>query len=319
MFTLLAYWVAGCSCRELPPTTADDTEDTVDTSHTAAHSAHSAVDQGPCPQPEVEPNDGFDEAQALLLEQGGCGAVDPQGDRDYWTFDLEDDAWLLVEVQAADGSISNPTVLVTPDGGGWAASRNDDPDDTDVHLRFPAPAGDYFVTVSEQTLLGGERYGYDLLVSESKPPVEWTRTEVEPNDSSLLAEPLASDEVVFGGMDGNGPLPDFDWYRVIIPAGKHTLSFEVTSYEEGAGADLTVLLWDDALEGLPEGCRQSCPPDSPTCVPCAFEGGVPGVELDPFGSYDSDGNEIVWLQVLEAGNREGPANWYVLHVRVEGS
>jgi hypothetical protein len=319
MFTLLAYVVAGCSCRQLPNPDPDDTDEPVETAHTAADSAHTAIEQGECRQLELEPNDSFAEGQLLLLEQDACGALDPVGDRDYWTFDLEDDSWLLVELLAADGSITNPSVLVTPTTGGWAASRNDDPEDTDVHLRFPAPAGAYDVAVSEQTLLGGERYGYTLLVSEAKPPVEWTHQETEPNDSNLLAEPLDSDEAVFGSMNGNAALPDYDWYQVVIPAGKHTLSFEVVAYDEGSSADLTVQLWDDALVGLPDGCRQSCPPSSETCVPCAFEGGLPGVQLDPFGTYLSDGNELVWLQVQEAGNREGPANWYVLTVHVEGS
>ena len=318
MFTLLAYLVAGCSCRELPPTPPEDTEDPEETAHTAAHTADSAP-QGPCPQPEAEPNDGLDEAQPLLLEREACGAFDPAGDRDSFSFLLDDDAWIQVELHAAEGSIADPALLVTPEDGGWAAVRSGDPESLDVTLRFPAPAGSYVATGSEQSLLGGARYGYRLLASESKPPVDWTRSEAEPNDDHASAEPLSSDEAVFGTMSGNDALPDFDWYRLVVPAGKHSVSFALEAFDEGSAADLTVQLWDAALEGLPSGCRAACPPGSPTCVPCAFEGGIPGVELDPFGTYESEGNEVVWLQVLEAGNREGPAAWYVLTVHVEGS
>jgi hypothetical protein len=109
-------------------------------------------------------------------------------------------------------------------------------------------------------------------------------------------------------MTGNTFLPDYDWYSVIVPAGKHTLSFEVVAYDEGSTADLTVRLWDQDLEPLPAGCTL-----------CDFNGGVPGVELDPFGEYQSEGNEIVWIQVQEVLGRESPANWYVLTVHVEGS
>jgi hypothetical protein len=318
MFTLLAYLVAGCSCRELPPPPPDETESPPETAHTAAHTGDSAP-QGPCPQPEVEPNDGFDEAHPIALEREACGVFDPAGDRDYFTFALEHDAWLQVELFAADGSIADPSLFLTPEDGAWAAARSGDPESLDVTLRFPAPAGAYVATASEQSLLGSARHGYLLLASEAKPPVEWTRTEVEPNDNQLAAERLASGEAVFGGMSGNAALPDFDWYEIVVPAGKHTLAFEIVGHAEGSAADLTVQLWDAALGSLPPGCRPACPPDAQACVECAFEGGIPGVELDPFGVYESEGNEIVWLQVFEAGNREGPAAWYVLTVTLEGS
>lgn len=320
MLTWLCWWLAGCKgCVQLPPTD-DDTQETQDTAHTAApESAHSAILQGECAVLDAEPNDAFADAQPLPLETLACGHLDPVGDRDYYEFELEDAGWLSVELVAGDGSIMNPAVLVTPDGGGWAAGRNDDPESLDVHLRFPAPAGVYQAAISEQTFLGGERYGYELLVSEAKPPVDWTRSEVEPNDSTLLGEVLQSGDVVFGTTDGNGPLPDFDWYQVIVPAGKHTVSFSIVAFDEGSPADLTINLWSEALEALPEGCHEACAPNSPACVECAFEGGVAGLELDPFGAYASDGNELLWIQVSEAAGREGPANWYTLTVTVEGS
>lgn len=319
MFTFFAWLVAGCSCKPTLPPTDDQTEETHETAHTAAESAHSAIPQGQCTQPEIEPNDGFDEGQPLVLERGACGVIDEVGDQDFWSFELEQDSWLLVEALTANGAVTNPSVLVTPAEGGWAAGRADDPEDPSVHLRFPAPAGEYVVGVSEQSFLGGDRYGYDLLVSEAKPPVSWDRSEVEPNDNNLTAEVATAGERVFGTLDGNGALPDFDWYQVVVPTGKHTVSFEVVAYDEGSPADVSIFLWDGALQPLPEGCREVCSPTQPACVECEFEGGVEGLELDPFGEYASDGNELLWIQLAEGLNRDSPSNWYVLTVTVEGS
>jgi hypothetical protein len=59
-------------------------------------------------------------------------------------------------------------------------------------------------------------------------------------------------------------------------------------------------------------------------VDCALKGGLPGVELDPIGEYDSLGAEVVYIEVLGAEgvippSADGPANWYVLSIGLEGT
>ncbi|MEQ1568225.1 MAG: hypothetical protein ABMA64_21480 [Myxococcota bacterium] len=253
------------------------------------------------------------------MEHRGCGAIDAPLDLDYWQFELADDSWLKVEVDAANGSIADMSFVLTPEDSSWIAARPDDPESRDGTLIFPAPAGTYLLALSEQAFNGGERYGYDVLVSEAKPPVDFVRTETEPNDDAYEAIPVVTGDTMYGTMNGNGAIEDFDWYMITIPAGKHTLSIDVDAFDTFSSADLTVYLYDEDLNKLPEGCRDPCPGADAGCVDCAMKGGITGLELDPIGTYDSPGAEVVWIQVLERYGREGPANWYVLKIGLEGS
>lgn len=308
---------AGCHCRPDLPDPPDHTDET-DTPPHSAQTGDTAV-AGPCEVPEIEPNETPATAVPLPMELHACGTFEPAGDLDLWRFELDQDSWLLTRLQASDGSIADPTLLLAAVGDTWAAARSNDPESLDVTLVFPAPAGTYQLTASEEMFRGGERYGYDLVVSETKPPVSWTRTETEPNDAQASAQTVADGDVVFGTMSGNGALPDYDWYEIAIPPGKHTLKLDITAYDEGSSANLTLYLFDDQLHYLPEGCRDGCPANDLGCVECAIEGGIRGVELDPHGEYVSPGGEVVWIQVLENVSREGPANWYVLEIGLEGS
>lgn len=311
---VLAGYGGGCSCQPTIPTPPPPPSE--DTSQESATTGDTGPEK-PCYSPEEEPNDSLDAPNALVMEQRGCGLIDPAADFDYWSFTLEDDAWLAVKVAADNGSIADLTFLLSPSDGGWIASRSDNPESLDATLVFPAPAGTYALSVSEQDFNGGARYGYTALVSEAKPPVEFTSVESEPNDDEGAAPAVASGDRIYGTMSGNGANSDLDWYQITIPAGKHTLSIDVDAFDVYSAADLTVYLWDDELNKLPLGCKESCGPADPGCIPCAMEGGLTGVELDPLGTYESDGAEVVWIEVLEALGREGPAMWYVLSIGVE--
>jgi hypothetical protein len=316
---MLGWWLpsvflvggGGCSCQPQLPT--DDETTPPDTRDTAPPpTGETAAPEGPCPQEEVEPNDEAVIATELAFESRACGAVSEAGDSDWWRFVHEEAGWLAAEVRAGDGAIIDPTLVLN--GDGWSAQRLDGPGTLEPRLVFPAPAGEVDLLVTEQRGLGGERYGYTVLVSEAKAPAVWTQVETEPNDDDARAEPLALGDAVLGGMDGNGALPDFDWYALSIPAGRQNVRVAVTAYGEGSSANLTVRLYDRDLGNLPEGCRDPCAPGAVGCVDCAIEGGTSAEDLDPQAVYGSLGSETVFVQVLEAGGREGPAYWYVLSV-----
>ncbi len=296
---------AGCQCRPALPSDDgdDDTEPPPFTGVTGV--TGDTAPPPPCAVPEVEPNDSEADAVWLPLERRACGTIDAPFDIDWFEFEVEEPGWISIEVEADDGSIADMTFLLRTDD--WAAQKEDDTETTDASITFPAPAGTYTLAASEELFNGGERYGYELLVSEAKPPVVCGRDEAEPNDSNLLAEVVTSGQCLFGSMVGNGALEDFDWYRIAVPAGKHTLTLDVDAWDVGSSADLTILLWNDRLENLPLGCNQ-----------CEFRGGqISGVDLDPFAVYDSAGDEIVWVQVFDARGEESPAGWYALHVTLE--
>lgn len=293
---------AGCSCQPtLPPPPPNDDQQPDPTGATGV-----TGDTGPpppCASPELEPNNSLTEFDALAMEQHGCGLVDAPLDIDYWEFTVDDDGWLEVIARADFGSPADLTFVLAPRVGTWAASRPDGVGTVDSSIVFLAPAGTYTMAVSEQNLGGGPRYAYDLLATEAKPPVEWTRTEVEPNDSDPAAEIVQPGDVIYGTMSGNGALPDYDWYAITIPSGRHTLTIDVDAYDVGSSANLTVNLWDTDLELA--------------CPTCSLLGGIPGVELDPIGSYDATQAQVIYIQVLESVNLEGPANWYTLAIGLE--
>lgn len=301
----------GCQCTPIlpstePPPPPPPTGDTSQTGDTGP--------EPPCAWPEIEPNNSVLEPTFLGMEQRGCGLVNEPLDSDWWAFTLDDDGWIEVEVDAANGAISNMTFLLNTVGDSWSASRFDDPESFDATLRFLAPAGDYLLQTSEQDFGGGERYGYDVLVSEAKSPITWTRNELEPNDNLAAAETVIGGEEIYGTMAGNGALGDQDWYVLTVPVNKHVVSIDVEAFDYGSAADLTVYLYDLNLEKLPSGCDEE-PCSGSGC--CAMEGGAAGIEFDPIGTYDSPGAEYVYIQVIEMLNRESPANWYVLKIGLE--
>jgi hypothetical protein len=311
---ILIGWIGlpGCQCRYDPPDPTDPPPETpTGTTGTTGDTGPAA----PCAWPEVEPNNSVLEPTLLGMEQRGCGTIEAPGDQDHWAFTLEEDAWLEVEVDQGNGSIADMSLYLEKKGDDWSAARNDDPESLDATMLFLAPAGEYVLRTSEQDFAGGERYGYTVLVSEAKAPVTWTYTETEPNDtlgdvsqeananaenlSGLLAlGPLD----VYATMSGNGALPDQDWFVLTVPSGRHTLTVDVEAFDYGSSADLTVTLWnDDLTDKIKE-----------------YNGGIPGLELDPEGTYDSSGDELVFIQVTEALGIESPANWYVLKLVLEG-
>jgi len=255
----------------------------------------------PCAAPEVEPNDGDQQASDLPFERTGCGVLSP-GDRDAFAFTVVDPGWVSLEVERGNGSIADVDVTVRgPDG--LRIDKSDDTESTDVTVRFQAELGDYVAVVSEQNGQGGDRFTYEILVSEAKAPVEWVRLEVEPNNAGDEAE-LVSEAVtaIYGTLDGNAELQDRDWYELRIPGGEHALHVDVDAFAYGAAGDVRVDVrdTDDKL------------------IRAFVDERIGGArENDPRGTYASPGDEMIRLQVVEESGLEGPAQWYVLKLELE--
>lgn len=297
----LAGFVTGCHCKPEIPNPPDD-EDTTPTGTTGA--TGDTAPPPPCEVPEVEPNDALETTTPLPLERQACGlflGAEGGADLDWWSFTLEEDHWLEVDLRAANGSIADVAMLLQPADGEWSVLREDDLETNDASVRFEAPAGEYVLTANEQTFSAGERFGYVLVVSEAKQPFDlYTMVEAEPNGDTVQANVIGPDEIVYGRIDGGpSPLPDQDWFRIDIPADKHTLAIDVDAYRLGSTADLTARFYDG-------GGGVISPPGAMT--------GGGGGDPDPIGDYESPGGESVYIQLLDTTNREGAASWYVLKV-----
>jgi hypothetical protein len=115
---------------------------------------------------EKEPNDGFDQAQAVRAPCAVEGSIKGERDPDVYRFDGRKGDKVRVEVQAARwGSPADPRVTVY-DAGRRAVDSADDTDGTrDPVLVVTLPAdGAYFVAVTDASDQGGASFGYRLVV-----------------------------------------------------------------------------------------------------------------------------------------------------------
>lgn len=299
-------WLAGCSCQPGLPSPDAPTETDTGAASPADTSTGDTAPAPPCGAPEIEPNDAVGTATRLPMETIGCGAFDAPLDLDYFAFDLDEEGWVQVKVWARPlGSVADTHLVVTADDG-TAATRTDDEGTSDSSLTFPGRPQQYRVQLLEQNGNGETaRYFYELVAAVTKPPVAWTRLEVEPNDASASAITVADGDVIFGGM---GATSESDWYAVAIPPGKHTFTVDVDAYEFGSTGDFSLVLYNAALEPLPLGCRD-----------CVIETPPDRFARDPRLVWDSPGNEVLYLRLFEDAGRSGDAVWYAMSVTLEGS
>lgn len=295
---------AGCSCKpDLGPNNPNPDPPEEDTDATDSDPVDTAPPP-PCDAPEIEPNDTIGQATPLPMETIGCGAWDAPGDIDYFVFDLDEEAWVTVAVAAkALGSIADAHLVVQA-ADGSAMNRVDDEHSTDATLVFPGVPQLYTIQLVEQNLQGGsDRYFYEVVAAVTKPPVEWTVLESEPNDSPGEALDLADGDVVYGDM---ADPTDSDWFRIIVPPGKHTVRVEVMGYQLGSAGDFALLYYDEDVEPLPHGCNN-----------CVVHGPLGAQGKDPAFEWQSAGDEILYVRLFEVEGRNGSAIWYSLHVTLE--
>jgi hypothetical protein len=119
---------------------------------------------------EKEPNDGFDQAQAVAVPCAVEGTVQREKDADVFQFAGKKGEKLRVEVQAARfGSPVDALVVLYGPGRGVVASADDTDGSADPAFAVTLPAdGTYFLTVIDAHDLGGANFGYRLVVRPEK-------------------------------------------------------------------------------------------------------------------------------------------------------
>ncbi len=297
---VLSLFLPACNgCKPgVDPFDSDDRKDS-DRVDTGPDDPDTGAPPGPCAYPESEPNNALLDANELLLEAEACGSFHEAFDVDFWQFDLPQDSWLSVTVQAQQlGSWSDVTLVLTHEGSG-AVEKRDNEQDTDVFLLYPALAGSYLGMVGEQNGQGDEAgYTYGLRASVAKNPVSFNREEDEPNATAEQAQELADGDALFGFADAAW---DTDWYVIDVPAGKHYLDIDMQAYSFGSAGNFKVSLYDASLTKLTD----------------AWIGQL-GWELDPYLSWTSSGSEELYVHVVEQSSRGGRGYWYLLDVTLVG-
>ncbi len=289
--------LAACaSCFELPgEDSPDQVEDTppIDTNLDSADTGDTgeAPLPGPCTQPhEDDENFGNDYSQpiALQLDAWACGTIDAANDVEYFTFTTLQSGWMKVDAQAElRGSSADLFTLVAFLTGDDAVTTTGRSLGSDPLTVFYAPTpGDYFVSLAESDAGYGDAYGWWMVASMTKAPVDFDLTETEPNDGREEATTLVPVEeldengvpitpgvsvVKYYGTIGDGG--DADWWIVNIPEGADLFLLDVDSFKLGAPTDIQLTLyWTDESGALDFFDEEGTDED--------------GSVEDPWGEYD---------------------------------
>jgi len=285
-----------------PSTENVDTAETTDTGDTA-------LEPPPCPIMEVEPNDNYDEAQLVFLEKWICGEYDKEFDLDNFGFQFpEDEGWLKVWGRAQSvGSLSD--ILITLDQGSNTAVSFAQAGTTDPMLIVPVTNEEaLYATIYDQYGGYGENNFYEMMISQIKSPVEWTRNETDSvgeNNSPVGAETVEDGDIIFGTSSTNY---DTDWFRFTVNEGETVqVTLELTAFSEGSPMDPIVYLYDD---------RIFTDSDAPYRAVRNNRSGEAG-NLDPLLRYSISAAGDWAILVKNNGPGGSDFHWYIMDVSLE--
>ncbi len=285
-----------------PSTENVDTAETIDTGDTA-------LEPPPCPIMEVEPNDNYDEAQLVFLEKWICGEYDKEFDLDNFGFQFpEDEGWLKVWGRAQSvGSLSD--ILITLDQGSNTAVSFAQAGTTDPMLIVPVTNEEaLYATIYDQYGGYGENNFYEMMISQIKSPVEWTRNETDSvgeNNSPVGAETVEDGDIIFGTSSTNY---DTDWFRFTVNEGETVqVTLELTAFSEGSPMDPIVYLYDD---------RIFTDSDAPYRAVRNNRSGEAG-NLDPLLRYSISAAGDWAILVKNNGPGGSDFHWYIIDVSLE--
>ena len=119
---------------------------------------------------EKEPNDGFDQAQAIAVPSAVDGTIKGERDADVFKFDGKKGEKLRLEVLAAKFGSPVDAMLTLYDADRRAIDSADDvAGSSDPVLSVTLPRdGVYFLTVIDAHDLGGANFGYRLVVKKDE-------------------------------------------------------------------------------------------------------------------------------------------------------
>ncbi len=261
----------------------------------------------PCPQPEEEPNNNSGSAFPIEMESWACGLFESALDFDVYTFEMDEDGWLEVDIDAASrGSAADVILsLESEDGLTAAAYRGDE--SSDPRIVVPVPAGTWEVWLNELSQDYGGDQDYHLLATVTKRPVSWNRNSEEfetPNNTNADAMVLESGDVVWGVIDASTA---FDWYVWQSPndGEKHLLRVSITAMSEGSPLNPRLQRYDLDAQGE----VQSFPTES-------WDSDPNSASMDPKVELHGTDQDIYMKVRHTPTTQTGELYWYVLSFEV---
>ena len=262
----------------------------------------------PCAQPEVEPNNNSSTAFPIQMESWACGDFGTALDFDVYTFDMAEEGWLEVVIEAAERGSPAHVLLTMNNEQGQDVGVGRGDTSTDVRVVVPVMAGNWVVWLNELNQDYGEDVDYHLMATATKRPVSWNvdseALEV-PNNSVEAALQVHDGDAIWGVIDSS---TNFDWYVWESPKDtqKRTLRLTVTAMSEGSPLNPRLQRWDLNTAG-----ELSTTPTS------TWDSSETSASQDPQVEI-SVADKDVYLKVRNTpGYQTGELYWYVLAVEVD--
>ncbi len=113
---------------------------------------------------EVEPNDGFRQAQKIAVPQIVDGQIHADRDIDVFSIELAEPQSLRIEVFAHRHGSALDSLLTIFDARGIKVASNDDAESVDSKIETLLSAGEYFIVLQDAHDHGGQTHPYRLVV-----------------------------------------------------------------------------------------------------------------------------------------------------------
>lgn len=311
LFVLFLISCKGCmSCWVMPPLPqvdpsdaksdtgeVEEEEEPEDTGDTADPPPYVG-----CTWPEDEPNNYVTAPNELGMEEWACGVLDTAFDNDYFTFDVDSDAWLRVWLRGSEIlTNADPRAFVLDERGEFTATLEDGylTSDIDNTFKLDEPRTMY-LAVLEQNGLFGDDYEWEMRVSVVKPPTTWNAEEVEDNDSTATANVIEDGTRIFGRVEY---ISRYDYYSLTIDDEKSAVDLELEAFRFGSPLNAEVVVRDPAGEELVRTAYSGSSPDPQV----SFTAMDPGEYIVRVGSCCEDDS---------GPSHAGLPYWYVLSTTV---
>ena len=113
---------------------------------------------------EVEPNDGFRQAQPIAVPQIVNGQIQVDRDVDVFSFQLATEQRIVIEIFARRHGSGLDSLLTIFDSKGRRLASNDDAEGSDSKIETVLPSGKYFVVVQDALDHGGPAHPYRMVI-----------------------------------------------------------------------------------------------------------------------------------------------------------
>ena len=316
-FLLACVGCTACQPQINPPNNTDNTvtdSGQQDSGDTAEQETGDPTNNLRCPQVEEEPNDNYEQAKDIELEQWLCGDFEKLIDLDNYRLTIAEDGWMKVWGRAA--SIGSTTdLMVTIKEGYDIAPYTDSYGSTDPQMIVPVTAGgEYFASMQDQYNGFSDTHLYEVMFSIAKPPVEYNSLEGETadniglNNSPENALTVEDGDVLFGQINDNY---DRDWYAIALPEDQSaTLTVTVTAFMEGSPLDPIIYLYPQAALTDPDF-------DIDDYTSVRNNGYGDPNNLDPTLSYTTAQGGTWGLLVRSNASTGSRFHWYTMAIDIE--